>query len=126
MKTPNPSSRLLTSMVFVVAITRFTYDDGHVISTGGNDSCILVWKTDCIEEAREVDLAQERDEEWTLDERPPLIAKEEGVEAESHSPSHHDNDTIDDVPLPLVSRRFKECPCCRCTFIKRMAWRPYL
>ena len=29
-----------------VTRTRFLHDDSKLISTGGNDKCILVWKTD--------------------------------------------------------------------------------
>jgi microtubule-associated protein-like 6 len=30
------------------------HNDGYLISTGGRDNCILVWKTDCVEESREL------------------------------------------------------------------------
>ncbi|GMH62047.1 hypothetical protein TrLO_g8072 [Triparma laevis f. longispina] len=36
---------------------RFTYDDGNLVSIGGSDRTICVWKTDIIEEARELDAA---------------------------------------------------------------------
>jgi hypothetical protein len=37
---------------------RFTHDDGYLISVGGHDNCVFVWKTDCIEEARHAQLAR--------------------------------------------------------------------
>ena len=40
-----------------VRCVRFTYDDGYLISVGGSDRAICVWKTDCIEEARELEAA---------------------------------------------------------------------
>ena len=36
---------------------RFTFDDGCLVSVGGSDRTICVWKTDIIEEARELDAA---------------------------------------------------------------------
>jgi len=36
---------------------RFTHDDGYMISVGGQDRCVCVWKTDIIEEARELEAA---------------------------------------------------------------------
>jgi len=35
-----------------------------------------VWKTDVIEEAREVDLAKERDENWSFDKKPHVDVAE--------------------------------------------------
>ena len=41
----------------------FTFDDGCLVSTGGSDRTICVWKTDIIEEARELDAAGVGDSE---------------------------------------------------------------
>ena len=32
---------------------RFAHQDAHLITTGGMDKCVFVWKTDLLEEARE-------------------------------------------------------------------------
>lgn len=41
-------------------VFRFTHDDGYLLSTGGADKCVFLWRTDCIEEAREQDVARTR------------------------------------------------------------------
>lgn len=37
-----------------ITSVRFLFDDRYCITIGGIDRCIFVWKTDCIEEAMEV------------------------------------------------------------------------
>ncbi|CAM9841758.1 unnamed protein product, partial [Phaeothamnion confervicola] len=40
-----------------VTCVRFSHDDGYLVTTGGADRCVFVWRTDCVEEAGEVGAA---------------------------------------------------------------------
>eukprot|EP00636_Phaeomonas_parva_P008104 CAMPEP_0118868616 /NCGR_PEP_ID=MMETSP1163-20130328/12066_1 /TAXON_ID=124430 /ORGANISM="Phaeomonas parva, Strain CCMP2877" /LENGTH=2540 /DNA_ID=CAMNT_0006803335 /DNA_START=188 /DNA_END=7810 /DNA_ORIENTATION=- len=41
-----------------VTNVRFSANDEYLLSTGGDDGCVFVWHTDCVEEARELDAAR--------------------------------------------------------------------
>eukprot|EP00968_Pinguiococcus_pyrenoidosus_P009904 scaffold770_cov255-Pinguiococcus_pyrenoidosus.AAC.57 len=52
-----------------VTNVRFSANDEYLLTTGGQDGCVFVWHTDCLEEARELDAAYATgtDEAVTLD-----------------------------------------------------------